>query len=129
VYLPAVGELRGCLTDGWGDRCDASGAGFLRSAHEICNPSHPISNGCVQQLQFVLSQQRDATSNPLEPPMNATLSILTRTESTMAAACATALSIVSLGAVLALFGSVTPDATPINHTVFDTVVITASRSA
>jgi hypothetical protein len=61
--------------------------------------------------------------------MNATFSILTRTESTMAAVCATALSIVSLGAVLVLFASVAPDATPINHAVFDTVVITSSRLA
>jgi hypothetical protein len=61
--------------------------------------------------------------------MNATFSILSRTETAITAACASAALIATVCAVLALFASAAPDVSRPNHTVFETVVITAARSA
>jgi hypothetical protein len=54
--------------------------------------------------------------------MNRTFRILSRTESAVTAVCASVLSLITVGAVFALFASASPDAQP-------PVVISASKSA
>lgn len=61
--------------------------------------------------------------------MNRTFRILSRTESAVTAVCASVLSVITVGAVFAMFASVSPDAQPVEHAVFDTVVISAAKSA
>jgi hypothetical protein len=62
--------------------------------------------------------------------MNRTFNILTRTESAVTAVCASLLSVVTVGAVMALFataGSGTPTES-IDRLVLEPVVITAPKS-
>jgi hypothetical protein len=79
-------------------------------------------------LQFIPSQRRDAFTKELDPIMNCTFNILTRTESAATAVCASLLSVVTVGAVLALFAVATPTET-MDRVVLEPVVITASKSA
>jgi hypothetical protein len=58
--------------------------------------------------------------------MNRTFNILTRTESAATAVCASLLSVVTVGAVLALFAVTTPTET-VDRVVLEPVVITAPK--
>jgi hypothetical protein len=60
--------------------------------------------------------------------MNRTYNILSRTESAVIAAGASILSIVTVGAVAALFATAASDAAPLERIVLDTVVINAAKS-
>jgi len=62
-----------------------------------------------------------------ETIMNRTFNILSRTESAATAISASLLSVVTIGAVMALFSTATPDAVHAETIAFDTVVITASK--
>jgi hypothetical protein len=59
--------------------------------------------------------------------MNRTFNILTRTESAVTAVCASLLSVVTVGAVMALFATAAPTES-IDRVVLEPVVITASKS-
>jgi hypothetical protein len=59
--------------------------------------------------------------------MNRTFNILTRTESAATAVCASLLSVVTVGAVMALFATATPTES-VDRVVLAPVVITASKS-
>ncbi len=60
--------------------------------------------------------------------MNRSFKILSRTESAATAVSASLLSVVTIGAVMALFSTATPDAASPALIAFDTVVITASKN-
>lgn len=60
--------------------------------------------------------------------MNRTFSILSRTESAATAACASLLSVATVGAVLALFATATPNES-IDRVVLEPVVISAAKNA
>jgi hypothetical protein len=59
--------------------------------------------------------------------MNRTFNILTRTESVVTAVCASLLSVITVGAVIALFATTTPVETT-DRVVLEPVVITAPKS-
>ncbi len=59
--------------------------------------------------------------------MNRTFNILTRTESVATAVCASLLSVVTVGAVAALFATATPTET-VDRVVLEPIVITAPKS-
>jgi hypothetical protein len=61
--------------------------------------------------------------------MNRTFNILSRTESAATAISASLLSVVTIGAVMALFSTATPDAVNPELISFDTVVITAHKNS
>jgi hypothetical protein len=60
--------------------------------------------------------------------MNRTFNILTRTESAVTAVCASLLSVVTVGAVMALFATATPTES-VDRVVLKPIVVTASKSA
>lgn len=60
--------------------------------------------------------------------MNRTFNILSRTESALVAVSASLFSVVTVGAVMALFVTATPDVAAHDHIVLERVVITASKS-
>jgi hypothetical protein len=60
--------------------------------------------------------------------MNRSFNILSRSESAATAVSASLLSVVTIGAVMALFSTATPDAVSPALIAFDTVVITASKN-
>jgi hypothetical protein len=60
--------------------------------------------------------------------MNRTFNILSRTESVLVAMGASLFSVVTVGAVMALFVTATPDVAAHDHIVLEKVVITASKS-
>ncbi len=63
--------------------------------------------------------------------MNRTFNILTRTESAATAVCASLLSVVTVGAVMALFANATATATPtesLDRVVLETVVVIAPKA-
>jgi hypothetical protein len=60
--------------------------------------------------------------------MERTFNILTRTESAVTAVCASLLSVVTVGAVIALFATSSPVET-VDRVVLEPVVITATKSA
>jgi hypothetical protein len=62
--------------------------------------------------------------------MNRTFNILTRTESAVTAVCASLLSVVTVGAVMALFATAGSGATTesVDRVVLERVVVTASKS-
>jgi hypothetical protein len=60
--------------------------------------------------------------------MNRTFNILTRTESAATAVCASLFSVVTVGAVIALFATATPTES-IDRVVLEPVVVTASKAA
>jgi hypothetical protein len=64
----------------------------------------------------------------LELIMNRTYNILSRTESAAVAVGASLFSIVTVGAVIALFATTTPEEAPLERIVLDTVVITAAKT-
>jgi hypothetical protein len=59
--------------------------------------------------------------------MNRTFNILTRTESAVTAVCASALSLVTVGAVIGLFATATPNDVS-DRVVLEPIVITAPKS-
>jgi hypothetical protein len=59
--------------------------------------------------------------------MNRTFNILTRTESAATAVCASLFSLVTVGAVIALFAAATPTES-VDRVVLEPVVITAPKS-
>jgi VIT1/CCC1 family predicted Fe2+/Mn2+ transporter len=59
--------------------------------------------------------------------MNRTFNVLTRTESAVTAACASVLSLVTVGAVIGLFATVSPTETA-DRVVLEPIVITATKS-
>lgn len=63
--------------------------------------------------------------------MNRTFNILSRTESAFVAAGASMLSVATVGAVMAIFATATPDSVSSDRgpIVLDKVVITATKSA
>jgi hypothetical protein len=67
----------------------------------------------------------------LDNLMNRTFNILTRTESAVTAVCASLLSVVTVGAVMALFATAESGASTesVDRVVLERVVITASKSA
>lgn len=54
--------------------------------------------------------------------------ILSRTESAMSAAAASVLSVVTVGAVMALFATAAPDTASLDRVVLDTLVISAPKA-
>ena len=60
--------------------------------------------------------------------MSSTFQILSRTESAVTALGASLLSVVTVGAVLAMFASATPDVSTTQPIVLERVTITALRS-
>ena len=60
--------------------------------------------------------------------MSRTFQILSRTESAATAAGASLLSVITVGAVLAMFASATPDVSTTQPIVLERVTITALRS-
>ncbi|MEO7253071.1 MAG: hypothetical protein ABIZ64_02405 [Casimicrobium sp.] len=63
--------------------------------------------------------------------MNRTFNILSRTETAVTAAFASVLSVVTVGAVAALFATATPPDVPktsVAHVTFEKVTITGSKS-
>ncbi len=63
--------------------------------------------------------------------MNRTFNILSRTETAVAAVFASVLSVVTVGAVAALFATATPTEVPstnVAHVTFEKVTITGSKS-
>ncbi len=60
--------------------------------------------------------------------MNRTFNILSRTESALIAMGASVFSVVTVGAVMALFVTATPDVAAHDHIVLEKVVITASKT-
>ena len=60
--------------------------------------------------------------------MSRTFQILSRTESDATAVGASLLSVITVGAVLAMFASVTPDVSTTQPIVLERVTITALRS-
>jgi hypothetical protein len=67
----------------------------------------------------------------LDNLMNRTFNILTRTESAVTAVCASLLSVVTVGAVMALFATAGTGASieSVDRVVLERVVVTASKSA
>jgi hypothetical protein len=63
--------------------------------------------------------------------MNRTFNILTRTESAATAVCASLLSVLTVGAVAALFATATPGVATegLDRVVLEPVVITAPKAA
>jgi VIT1/CCC1 family predicted Fe2+/Mn2+ transporter len=59
--------------------------------------------------------------------MNRTFSILTRTESAVTAVCASLLSVVTVGAVMALFATAKPTES-VDRAVLERVVVIAAKS-
>ncbi len=100
----------------------------LRSTCLIRDSSQRYSDGNARCLQFIPSQHRDAFTKELDNTMNRTFNILTRTESAATAVCASLFSVVTVGAVLALFATATPTES-VDRVVLEPVVITASKSA
>jgi DNA-binding transcriptional regulator YbjK len=64
----------------------------------------------------------------LDNLMNRAFNILTRTESAVTAVCASLLSVVTVGAVIALFATSAP-VESVDRVVLEPVVITATKSA
>jgi hypothetical protein len=64
----------------------------------------------------------------MEHTMSGTFQILSRTESAVTAAGASLLSVITLGAVLAMFASVAPDVSTTQPIVLELVTITAAKS-
>lgn len=60
--------------------------------------------------------------------MSRTFQILSRTESAVTAAGASLLSVITVGAVLAMFASATPDVSTTQPIVLELVPITAAKS-
>ena len=60
--------------------------------------------------------------------MSRTFQILSRTESAATAAGASLLSVITVGAVLAMFASVTPDVSTTQPIVLERVTIVAAKS-
>ena len=60
--------------------------------------------------------------------MSRTFHILSRTESAVTAVGASLLSVITVGAVLAMFASVTPDVSTNQPIVLERVTITAAKS-
>jgi hypothetical protein len=79
-------------------------------------------------LQFIPSQHRDAFTKELDNIMNRTFNILTRTESAVTAVCASLLSVVTVGAVMALFVTTMPTDS-LDRVVLEPVVVSAAKSA
>jgi hypothetical protein len=65
----------------------------------------------------------------MEHTMSRTFQILSRTESAATVVGASLLSVITVGAVLALFASVTPDVSTTQPIVLERVTITAAKSA
>ena len=61
--------------------------------------------------------------------MSRTFKILSRTESAVTAVGASLLSVITVGAVLAVFASVTPDVSTTQTFVLERVTIVAAKSA
>jgi hypothetical protein len=74
---------------------------------------------------IALTRQKN---KPKEIIMNRTFNLLSRTESVLVAMGASLFSVVTVGAVMALFATATPDAATHDHIVLEKVVITASKS-
>jgi hypothetical protein len=96
-----------------------------------CDSSQRRSASKRRCLQFVPSQHRDAFYKELDNIMNRTFNILTRTESAATAVCASLLSVVTVGAVMALFATAGTGASTesADRVVLERVVVTASKSA
>jgi hypothetical protein len=102
-------------------------------AHRLAKGNHLLydvaSRGLIPQ-SFCRDHENwlSVTSKETENIMNRTFNILTRTESTVTAVCASLLSVVTVGAVMALFATATHEVA-VDRVVLEPVVITATKSA